>query len=171
MAILAVCTGACSRCIEPQTSRETDQRVAADRAPRRGRADQVLLSTLPRNIHIRDLVDAAKLRWRIRRDYQELKQEVGSGTTRTRVAWLPPSRHAIISAYGFLISERRRFPLRISFPAPLPQLARTRRLPTPRSPMRPERTSQTPIATHAPKPHRRFIRTPPRCPCCGGSTV
>ena len=38
------------------------------------------LSTLPSSIAFRDLVDAAKLRWRIERDYQELKQEVGLGT-------------------------------------------------------------------------------------------
>ena len=34
------------------------------------------LSTLPQNIAFADLVDFAKLRWRIERDYQELKQEV-----------------------------------------------------------------------------------------------
>jgi hypothetical protein len=33
---------------------------------------------LPSSIALRDLVDAAKLRWRIDRDYQMLKQE-GSG--------------------------------------------------------------------------------------------
>src|SRR5215210_5766618 len=37
------------------------------------------LSTLPHNIAFRKLVDIAKLRWRIERDYQELKQEVGLG--------------------------------------------------------------------------------------------
>jgi SRSO17 transposase len=35
------------------------------------------LSTLPEAISLRNLVDASKLRWRIERDYQELKQEVG----------------------------------------------------------------------------------------------
>jgi len=40
------------------------------------------LSTLPVDIAFRDLVDIAKLRWRIERDYQELKQEVGLGTTK-----------------------------------------------------------------------------------------
>jgi SRSO17 transposase len=35
------------------------------------------LSTLPANLSFRELVDFAKLRWRIERDYQELKQEVG----------------------------------------------------------------------------------------------
>ena len=37
------------------------------------------LSTLPQNIAFPELVDTAKLRWRIERDYQELKQEVGLG--------------------------------------------------------------------------------------------
>jgi len=37
------------------------------------------LSTLPEGITFRRLVDFAKLRWRIERDYQELKQEVGLG--------------------------------------------------------------------------------------------
>jgi SRSO17 transposase len=40
------------------------------------------LSTLPKNIPFRDLVDAAKFRWRIERDYQELKQEVGPATAK-----------------------------------------------------------------------------------------
>ena len=35
------------------------------------------LSTLPADTPLGDLVDRAKLRWRIERDYQELKQEVG----------------------------------------------------------------------------------------------
>src|SRR5258707_15613684 len=38
-----------------------------------------LLSTLPADITFRQLVDFAKLRWRIERDYQELKQEAGPG--------------------------------------------------------------------------------------------
>jgi hypothetical protein len=37
------------------------------------------LSTLPRDVTLRDLVDAAKLRWRVERDYEELKQEVALG--------------------------------------------------------------------------------------------
>ena len=37
------------------------------------------LSTLPQDITFRALVDTTKLRWRIERDYQELKQEVGLG--------------------------------------------------------------------------------------------
>ena len=52
------------------------------------------LSTLPPDIPFDKLVDAIKLRWRIERDYQELKQEVGLGR-RSRVARLPPPRHAV----------------------------------------------------------------------------
>jgi SRSO17 transposase len=69
------------------------------------------LSTLPNNIPFRDLVDAAKLRWRIERDYQELKQEVGLGHYEGR-GWRGFHHHATlcIAAYGFLISERETIP-------------------------------------------------------------
>jgi len=56
------------------------------------------------------LVDLAKLRWRIERDYQELKQELGLDTSRTGWARLSSPRHACIAAYGFLISERETIP-------------------------------------------------------------
>jgi SRSO17 transposase len=65
------------------------------------------LSTLPRNISFRDPIDAAKLRRRIERDYQELKQEVGVGHFEGR-SWRGFHHHATlcIAAYGFLVSER-----------------------------------------------------------------
>jgi SRSO17 transposase len=69
------------------------------------------LSTLPHNISFRRLVDIAKLRWRIERDYQELKQEVGLGHFEGR-GWRGFHHHATlcIAAYGFLISERETIP-------------------------------------------------------------
>jgi SRSO17 transposase len=69
------------------------------------------LSTLPRTISFRRLVDLAKLRWRIERDYQELKQEVGLGHYEGR-RWRGFHHHAAlcIAAYGFLISERETIP-------------------------------------------------------------
>ena len=65
------------------------------------------LSTLPEGIAFHHLVDIAKLRWRIERDYQELKQEVGLGHFEGR-GWRGFHHHATlcIAAYGFLISER-----------------------------------------------------------------
>jgi Transposase DDE domain len=69
------------------------------------------LSTLPEGITFRRLVDFAKLRWRIERDYQELKQEVGLGHFEGR-GWRGFHHHATlcIAAYGFLISERETIP-------------------------------------------------------------
>jgi SRSO17 transposase len=69
------------------------------------------LSTLPANIGFRELVDFAKLRWRIERDYLDLKQEVGLGHFEGR-GWRGFHHHATmcIAAYGFLISERETIP-------------------------------------------------------------
>ena len=69
------------------------------------------LSTLPEDIALRRLVYFAKLRWRIERDYQELKQEVGLGHFEGR-GWRGFHHHATlcIAAYGFLISERETIP-------------------------------------------------------------
>jgi hypothetical protein len=69
------------------------------------------LSTLPGDITFRRLVDIAKLRWRIERDYHELKQEVGLGHFEGR-GWRGFHHHATlcIAAYGFLISERGAIP-------------------------------------------------------------
>src|SRR4051794_17193237 len=57
------------------------------------------------------LVDLAKLRWRIERDYQELKQELGLGHYEGR-SWRGFHHHATlcIAAYAFLIAERARIP-------------------------------------------------------------
>ena len=57
------------------------------------------------------MVYLAKLRWRIERDYQDLKQEVGLGHFEGR-GWRGFHHHATlcIAAYGFLISERETIP-------------------------------------------------------------
>jgi len=69
------------------------------------------LSTLPKDINFHRLVDYAKLRWRIERDYQDLKQEVGLGHFEGR-GWRGFHHHATlcIAAYGFLISEQETIP-------------------------------------------------------------
>jgi SRSO17 transposase len=69
------------------------------------------LSTLPEDISFARLVDLAKLRWRIERDYQDLKQELGLGHYEGR-GWRGFHHHATlcIAAYGFLIGERAAIP-------------------------------------------------------------
>lgn len=69
------------------------------------------LSTLPEDTRFDSLIDTIKLRWRIERDYQELKQEVGLGHYEGR-SWRGFHHHATlcIAAYGFLICEQETFP-------------------------------------------------------------
>jgi SRSO17 transposase len=91
------------------------------------------LSSLPPDIGFARLVDLAKLRWRIERDYQELKQETGLDHFEGR-GWRGFHHHATlcIAAYGFLISERETIPPsgpRSSTPfkkSPLPESYRPR---------------------------------------------
>ncbi len=69
------------------------------------------LSTLAHDVAWARMVDLAKLRWRIERDYQELKQELGLGHFEGR-SWRGFHHHATmcIAAYGFLISEQETIP-------------------------------------------------------------
>lgn len=69
------------------------------------------LSTLPADTPIAKLVDTAKLRWRIERDFQDLKQEIGLDHYEGR-GWRGFHHHAALSiaAYGFLIVERSPIP-------------------------------------------------------------
>jgi len=68
------------------------------------------LSTLPEATSLEDLVATAKLRWRIERDFEELKQELGLGHFEGR-GWRGFHHHAslCVAAYGFLVAERCRF--------------------------------------------------------------
>ena len=66
-------------------------------------------STLPANTPVKMLVSTAQGRWRIERDYQELKSELGLHHYEGR-NWRGFHHHAslCIAAYGFLMCERLR---------------------------------------------------------------
>jgi len=68
-------------------------------------------STLGADLSFERLVDIIKLRWRIERDYHDLKQELGLGHYEGR-GWRGFHHHATlcIAAYGFLICEREAVP-------------------------------------------------------------
>ena len=65
---------------------------------------------MPETARIGELVATAKLRWRIERDFEELKQELGLGHFEGR-GWRGFHHHAslCIAAYAFLVAERGRF--------------------------------------------------------------
>ena len=84
------------------------------------------LSTLPATTPVADLVRLAKLRWRIERDDQELKDELGLDHFEGR-GWRGFHHHGAlcIAAYAYLAAERARFsppePLAFLRPARLPK--------------------------------------------------
>jgi SRSO17 transposase len=65
------------------------------------------LSTLSEDTSLQELVRVAHLRWRIERDYQDLKQDLGLGHYEGR-GWRGFHHHAslAIAAYGFLVAQR-----------------------------------------------------------------
>lgn len=69
------------------------------------------LSTAPCDATLEQLVFVTKMRWRIERDYQELKQEFGLGHYEGR-GWRGFHHHATlcIAAYGFLTMRRLQQP-------------------------------------------------------------
>ena len=99
------------------------------------------LSSLPESCSFKELVRVTKLRWRIERDYQELKQELGLGHYEGR-NWRGFHHHASLSiaAYGFLMRSRITTQRRSKKNSALPRL-------------------------HAPPPPKNFIpRGSPRAP-------
>lgn len=65
------------------------------------------LTTAPHDATLEQMVFVTKMRWRIERDYQDLKQEFGLGHYEGR-GWRGFHHHATLSiaAYGFLMAQR-----------------------------------------------------------------
>jgi SRSO17 transposase len=126
------------------------------------------LSTLPDTISKRALVGLTKLRWRIERDDQDLKQELGLGHYEGR-GWRGFHHHATlcIAASGFLIAERGAFPPQPSsgrHPSKYLQYPKTTDLAA--LPIRPERHIAQSITMLRATIARTLARTLPRGPCC-----
>jgi SRSO17 transposase len=89
------------------------------------------LSTVPEDVDIAELVALAQIRWRIERDYQELKDELGLDHYEGR-GWRGFHHHGILcmAAYCFLAAERGRLspPQAIAYlkPAAVPKGFRPR---------------------------------------------
>ena len=127
------------------------------------------LSTLPENIEFAALVDVAKLRWRIERDYQELKQEVGLGHFEGR-GWRGFHHHATMCIASLRLPDLRAgddSPLRTSSRQVVRRTCRSRRLPTPRRRRcGTERHIPNSIATMRRRLTVALAKRLSRCPCC-----
>jgi SRSO17 transposase len=123
-------------------------------------------ATVPVEVAFDQLVDIAKLRWRIERDYQELKQELGFGDYEGR-GWRGFHHHATlcIAAYGFLIAERGALPPSGPTSAALVPRSRLPEGYRPRGAADPTRTTRPKLDCNpAPTPHRRARQDPPAMP-------
>ena len=123
-------------------------------------------STLPEHMSPVEMVDLTELRWRIERDDQDLRQEVGLGHDEGQ-GWRGFHHHATlyIAAYGFPISERETVPP--SGPDAAPRLGQTP-LRAHRRPGGAPATTRTPrpqpLRDTASAPHRRPRQNTPQVP-------
>jgi Transposase DDE domain len=119
------------------------------------------LSTLPATLV--DLVHMAKLRWRIERDYQDLKQELGLDPYEGR-SWRGFHHHATLCIMASsCLSEVF---------SPLKSTSDAQRLRYPQAggpegiPVRPERHNPSSITSVRRRLTVALARSLPRCPCC-----
>ncbi|MDA9391248.1 hypothetical protein WN73_11215 [Bradyrhizobium sp. CCBAU 45394] len=151
-----------------QTTRRLEEWLLIEWPKGEDQPTKYWLSTLSADVAFRTLVETAKLRWRIERDYQELKQEVGLGHFEGR-GWRGFHHHATtcIVADGFLISKRETIP-----PQALGAPGRSRSIAFPQItdpadlPLRTQRHIPNSTATMRRRLEHALVRTLSGCPCC-----
>lgn len=125
------------------------------------------LSTLPATASLQELVYNVKMRWRIERDYQELKDELGLNHYEGR-NWRGFHHHAslCIATYAFLVAERLIAPSRRKKTP-----CHAKNLPYPKItsrgvPRRAQCHMRDSISTQQWQIAQAFAATLIRCPCC-----
>ena len=170
---LALCptAGAARRTQRQKRSEARGRTVAADRVAGRAKPNRTTTGSPPCRPISRSSGWSIwpSSRWRIERDYLELKQEVGLGHYEGR-GWRGFHHHArlCIAAYGFLVSETGDFPPS----GPARAWRRTRSAVPPVIdpevlPLRSQRHMPNSITTLRIRLARILVRALPRCPCCG----
>lgn len=102
-----------------RTSLREEQWLLIEWPIREAEPTKYWLSNLPANTSTRDMVNTAKMRWRIEQDYHELKQEFGLSHYEGR-GWTGFHHHATlcIAAYGFLTAQRLKHASKKNFARP-----------------------------------------------------
>ena len=131
------------------------------------------LSTLAETMTIHRMIDLTMMRWRIERDYHELKQEVGLGHFEGR-GWRGFHHHATMVSplMDFSSPKEALFP-----PEDLDPDIFSKDLPFPKvtdpeaPPLRPERHVPNSIATMRLRLNVGLVARLSRCPCCARPTT
>ena len=126
------------------------------------------LSNLPPRTSLKRLVHVAKARWRIERDYQELKQEIASATTKGVAGAAFTTMPACALQPTASSSPSAVFsPLRSASPRTGSRHLRHPKISARAAPpIRPERHVPNSIATLRRCLTVHLINALPRCPCC-----
>jgi hypothetical protein len=126
------------------------------------------LFTVPEATALQELIYLVKIRWRIERDYQEMKDKLGldqyeavAGVVSTITVFFasPPTRSSQPSALGSPLHL-----LPSSAPLPCPRISRCVALPL----LRPERHNPASITTQRLRQARMLVLRLPCCPWPGG---